>query len=104
MKKAIFAIYVRDNGQIKIDDVNGYILDYGRFRFGIRKFGQWSITELSTGMLIGLYADRKKDIIPLLDNNINLLDTLQKKLDNPDTFVKVAQEMIRNHYTVQPAE
>lgn len=61
MKKGTFAIYGIFNGEIKIESVNGYILDYGWFRFGIRKAGiQWSITDISTGMLTGLYTDRKK--------------------------------------------
>ena len=106
MKKSMFGIYVNDHDNIRVEAVNGYILDYGCFRFGIRKSGQytWSITEMSTGMLTGLYVNRKKDIISVLDNNVNLLDTLQKLLNNPDERIKAAQSAIREFYTVQSAE
>ena len=101
MKKGTFAIYGIFNGEIKIESVNGYILDYGCFRFGIRKAGmQWSITDISTGMLIGLYADRKKDIIPLLETRTEFLDTLKRLLDNPDERILTAQEKIREFYTL----
>ena len=106
MKKGLFGIYKLDEHRnIKVEAVNGYILDYGRFRFGIRKIGkEWSITELSTGMLTGLFTARKKDIIQLLDNNTELLNFIQQKIDNPTEFIKRAQEQIRKFYTVQPAE
>ena len=101
MKKGTFAIYGIFNGEIKIESVNGYILDYGCFRFGIRKAGmQWSITDISTGMLTGLYADRKKDIIPLLETRTEFLDTLKRRLDNPDKRILTAQEKIREFYTI----
>ena len=101
MKKGTFAIHCVRDGEVKIDVVNGYILDYGCFRFGIRKVGmQWSITDISTGMLTGLYADRKKDIIPLLETRPELLENLKRCLDNPDKRILAAQEKIREFYTL----
>lgn len=66
MKKGMFGIYrINEHRKIEVTPVNGYILDYGVFRFGIRKqWNQWSVTELSTGMLTGIYTSRKKDIKP----------------------------------------
>ena len=93
MKKGTFAIHCRCDGEVKIYVVNGYILDYGCFRFGIRKAGmQWSITDISTGMLTGLYTDRKKDIIPLLKTKTEFLENLKRCLDNPDKRILTAQK------------
>ena len=93
MKKGTFAIHCMCDGEVKIDVVDGYILDYGCFRFGIRKAGmQWSITDISTGMLTGLYTDRKKDIIPLLKTKTEFLENLKRCLDNPDKRILTAQK------------
>ena len=105
MKKSMFGICVCKDGNIKIEAVNGYLLDYGCFRFGIRKIGkEWSITELSTGKLIGLYAYRKRDIIPMLDKHTDLLTAVKKLLDSEDKYITEAQEMIREFYTAQSRE
>lgn len=99
MKKATFKIYGVFDGKKEIRDQQGYIFDYGRFRFGCHKIGrEWAVTEISTGMLIGLYTLRKKDIIPLLDENIELLDAIQRALENEKN--KAIQQEIRKAYSI----
>lgn len=106
MKKGKFAIYTRnEQGKTKIEMVSGYLLDYGWFRFGVRKyFTRWEVTELSTGTTIGIYANRKKDIIPVLENSTDKLDFIKKLLTNPPIHTKEMQEDIRKFYTLNPVE
>ena len=101
MKKGNFAIYVRRDGELIPEMVSGYILDYGAFRFGVRKqYNQWSVTEISTGMLTGIYTNRKRDIIPTLWEKPELLEQIQKKInDHTDLFIETAKERIREFYT-----
>lgn len=99
MKKATFKIYGIFDGQKEIRNQDGYIFDYGRFRFGCHKIGRgWAVTEISTGMLIGLYTLRKKDIIQHLDENFELLDKIQQMLDSGK--YAAIQEEIRKAYSV----
>lgn len=99
MKKAIFKIYGHFENGAHIKDQEGYIFDYADFRFGCYNTGTgWAITEISTGMLIGLYAPRKKDIIPLLDENIERLESIRRALK--DEKNKAVQEEIRKAYSI----
>lgn len=102
MKKGAFAIYCKRDGKEIIETVKGYLLDYGTFRFGIRREGKlWSITEISTGALIGIYAPRKKDVIKVLDENITRLETIQRVLNSNDPEILEIQQKIRDYYTVR---
>lgn len=102
MKRTTFGIYVKENSKTRVKEVPGYIIDYGIFRFGLYKScRRWAITEISTGMLIGVEVERLKDVFLILDKNIELLEKLIEILKNPDERILEAQEKIREFYTIK---
>lgn len=75
MKKSKYAILKYGNIP---EMVSGYTFEYEGIKFGVRnREGLWDLTELSTGTLVWYGIDRKKDVIPMLQSNPELIQTIK---------------------------
>lgn len=63
MKKQEYHIAIRDGKKTKDRVVKGYIYKCGKYFFGVtgERYG-WRITELETGMYIGVTAEKLDDV------------------------------------------
>ena len=69
-EKAIYKIVCRaDDNDVQIKDVEGYVFDYGKYRFGICKSNSlWILTDIKSGLLCGLASKTRKGIEDVLES------------------------------------
>lgn len=101
MKKGTYFIAKNEQGKLVTETVKGYLFEYEGLKLGVTKRSKynWVITELTTGYDIGLYPNKKKEVLEMLDVFPDYIKEVKEALNNPKRkYLKEAIAMIAEAY------
>ena len=87
-----------ENGERRIETEQGYKFKYGKLCYAIHKLDKfWTATEVTTGLLVGIYAHRLSDIPERFkewdrDGKLKLIE--DQILSGKNTEITTAQRMV----------